>query len=159
MTTDTDTARFDLQKQAPELIAAMVRLETAIHGRGLDPALSELVKARASQINGCGYCLDMHSKDARLAGETEQRLHVLAAWREAPFYTPEERAALALCEAVTRLGDTHLPDEIVEEARSVLGDDDVVTLLFVISAINAWNRLMVGSRAVVGSYQPAASRA
>ncbi len=129
-------------------------LETYIHGAGLEPALLELVKMRASQINGCAYCLDMHTKDARAAGETEQRIYALNAWRETPFFTPRERAALEWTEAVTRLADTHVPDDVYERVRREFDESEVVALTFAAIVINSWNRLAVSFRAPAGTYQP-----
>jgi AhpD family alkylhydroperoxidase len=117
--------------------------------------LIELVKMRASQINGCAYCLDMHSKDALAQGETAQRLIGLDAWREAPYYTPRERAALAWTEALTRVGDTHAPDDVYDELKPHFTEAEIVALTFAIVAINAWNRLAIGFRAPAGTYQPA----
>jgi AhpD family alkylhydroperoxidase len=121
----------------------------------MDPKLSELVKIRASQLNGCAYCIDMHTKDARLAGETEQRLYALSAWRETPFFTDRERAALEYTEAVTRVGDTHVPDEVFARVAALFDEDEVVALTFAVVVINAWNRLAVSFRVPPGSYQPA----
>ncbi|MGE0863690.1 MAG: carboxymuconolactone decarboxylase family protein [Vicinamibacterales bacterium] len=121
----------------------------------LEPSLTELVRLRASQMNGCAYCIDMHTKDARLAGETEQRLYALSAWREAPFYTDRERAALDWTEAVTAVGDTHVPDEVHQRVKTQFSDDELVALTFVVIVINSWNRLAVSFRVPVGSYQPA----
>jgi AhpD family alkylhydroperoxidase len=112
------------------------------------------VKMRASQINGCAFCLDMHSKDARAAGETEQRLYALDAWRETPFFTDRERAALAWTEAVTRVSETHVPDEIYETVRQHFTEKELVDLTLAIVAINGWNRLAISFRSVPGSYQP-----
>src|SRR5690348_12093446 len=125
---------------------------------GLEPALVELVKLRASQINGCGYCLDMHSKDARAAGETEQRIYVLSAWREAPFYTPRERAALAWAEAVTLISEG-VTDELYESVREHFTEKELVDLTLAIVTINGWNRLAISLGADVGSYQPKAQKA
>lgn len=130
----------------------MLRLEGAVHESTLEPLLLELVKMRASQINGCAYCLDMHSKDARALGEDEQRLHVLAAWREAPFYTERERAALAWCEALTRLPATGAPDVDYEPLTDVFSEEEIAALTLAIVAINGWNRLAVGLRSPVGDY-------
>jgi AhpD family alkylhydroperoxidase len=121
----------------------------------MDPKLSELVKLRASQLNGCAYCIDMHTKDARLAGETEQRLYALSAWRETPFFTPRERAALEYTEAVTRVGDTHVPDDVYGRVSALFDEDEMVALTFAVVVINAWNRLAVSFRVPPGSYQPA----
>jgi AhpD family alkylhydroperoxidase len=121
----------------------------------MDPKLFELVKIRASQLNGCAYCIDMHTKDARLAGETEQRLYALSAWRETPFYSNRERAALEWTEAVTRVGDTHVPDEVHARVSALFDEDEMVALTFAVVVINAWNRLAVSFRVPPGSYQPA----
>ena len=121
----------------------------------MDPKLFELVKIRASQLNGCAYCLDMHTKDARLAGETEQRLYALSAWHETPFFTPRERAALEYTEAVTRVGDTHVPDDLYARVAKLFDEDEMVALTFAVVVINAWNRLAVSFRVPPGSYQPA----
>jgi len=118
--------------------------------------LFELVKIRASQINGCAYCLDMHTKEARLAGETEQRIYALNAWRETPFFSDRERAALEWTETVTRVADTHVPDEIYERVKTQFDEAEVVALTFAIVVINSWNRLAVSFRVPVGSYQPRA---
>ena len=114
--------------------------------------LLELVKLRASQINGCAYCLDMHSKDAIAIGENEQRLHVLAAWREAPFYSDRERAALAWCEAVTEIAKTGVPDDVYEEVKSIFSPEEIMELTYAIVTINSWNRLAVSMRSEVGKY-------
>jgi AhpD family alkylhydroperoxidase len=121
---------------------------------GLERPLFELVKIRASQLNGCAYCIDMHTKDARLAGETEQRIYALNAWRETPFFTDRERAALEWTEAVTRVGETHVPDEIHERVAEQFDEAELVALTFAVVVINSWNRLAVSFRAPVGSYQP-----
>lgn len=113
---------------------------------GIEPAILNLLKIRASQLNGCAFCLDMHSREARRDGETEQRLHVLAAWREAPFFSDRERAALALTEAVTWLHDGHVPDETYAAAQAVFGEEEIVHLIMATIAINAWNRLAISTR-------------
>ena len=146
--------RIDYTKTSPAALKAMLGLETYVRGSGLEPALIELVKMRVSQINGCAYCLDMHSKDARAAGESEQRLHVLAAWREAPFYSTRERAALAWAEAVTLLSSNDLPDALYDEVHAQFDDKEMVDLTLAIITINGWNRLAIGFRADVGSYEP-----
>jgi len=115
----------------------------------------ELVKIRASQINGCAFCIDMHTKDARAAGETEQRIYALDAWREAPFFTSRERAALAWTEAVTLVRQGHVPDEVFEEAKRHFTEEELANLTLAVVAINGWNRLSIAFRAVPGSYQPA----
>jgi AhpD family alkylhydroperoxidase len=133
---------------------AMLALQHQVDTSGLDHALVELVKIRASQINGCAYCIDMHTKDARAAGETEQRIYALSAWRETPFFTERERAALAWTEAVTNVSATHVPDEVHDHARTVFGEAELVALTWAVVAINAWNRVAVAFRAPVGSYAP-----
>jgi len=120
----------------------------------LEPSLLELIKVRASQINGCAYCVDMHTKDARAAGETEQRLYAVAVWEEAPFFTERERAALAWTEALTVVSQGHAPDGVYKIAREHFNEKELVDLTMAIVAINGWNRLAVGFRAVAGSYQP-----
>ena len=144
--------RVDYQAAQPAAMRAMVALEKAFHESTLEPELIELVKMRASQINGCGFCLDMHSKDARARGEEEQRLYVLPAWREAPFYSDRERAALAWCESLTRLPETGAPDADYEPLRELFSDEEIAALTYAIVAINGWNRLAVGLRAPVGDY-------
>jgi len=136
-----------------EPLKAMLALEKYVHACGLEPKLIELVKMRASQINGCAYCLDMHSKDARALGETEQRLYALNAWRETPFYGERERAALEWTEAVTLVAETHVPDEIYEQARKHFSEKELLDLTFAVVVINSWNRLAVSLRAVPGTYQ------
>jgi AhpD family alkylhydroperoxidase len=147
-------ARLDYAKTAPEGVKAMFGLEQYVRNSGLDRSLLELVKMRASQINGCAFCLDMHSKDARAAGETEQRLYALSAWRETPFFTERERAALAWTEAVTRVSESHMPDETYETVREHFTEKELVDLTLTIVAINGWNRLAISFRSVPGSYQP-----
>ena len=145
--------RMDHKTAAPDGIKAMWGLENYIHHCGLEPSLLELVKTRASQLNGCAFCLDMHAKDARAAGETEQRLYTLPAWEETPFFTDRERAALAWTEAVTRVSDTHVPDEVYELARKHFTEKELVDLTLAIVAINGWNRLAISFRAEAGTYQ------
>jgi AhpD family alkylhydroperoxidase len=132
----------------------MLNLQQEVDSSGLDRTLRELVKIRASQINGCAYCLDMHTKDARAMGETEQRIYALNAWRETPFYTDRERAALEWTETVTRVADTHVPDDVYERVREHFNESELVALTFAVVAINAWNRLATAFRAPAGSYQP-----
>ena len=136
---------------------AMYGLEVYLAKCGLEPSLLHLVKFRVSQINGCAYCLDMHSKDLRAGGETEQRLYLLGAWREAPFYTERERAALAWAEAVTLVTEGHVPDEVYEQARGQFSEEELVNLTLAVVAINGWNRLSIAFRAVPGSYRPASA--
>ncbi|HET9064555.1 MAG TPA: carboxymuconolactone decarboxylase family protein [Gemmatimonadales bacterium] len=149
------TPRIDYRKASPGAFQAMLALEAHVRQSGLEPLLLELVKTRVSQINGCAYCLDMHSKDARAAGESEQRLHLLAAWREAPCYTPRERAALAWAEAVTRLEHDNVSDVLYEDVRRQFDERALVDLTLAVIAINGWNRLAVPFRSEVGGYQPA----
>ncbi|MGH8127769.1 MAG: carboxymuconolactone decarboxylase family protein [Gammaproteobacteria bacterium] len=145
--------RFKFHTPGHSGIQAMRDLETHLHDCGLEAPLLELVKMRASQINGCAYCLDMHSKDARAAGETEQRLYVLDAWREAPLYTERERAALEWTETVTRVADTHVPDEVYEHVKQHFNEQELVNLTLAVVAINGWNRLAISSRAEAGTYK------
>ena len=135
-------------------MAAMSELERYLDECGLEPSLLDLVKLRASQINGCAYCIDMHTKDARARGESEQRLYALSAWRETPFYTERERAALAWTEALTLVTDGHAPDEIYESVRRQFTEKELTDLTLAIVAINGWNRFAIGFRAVPGTYQP-----
>jgi len=145
--------RLRFASLAPEPLRAMRGLETYLAGCGLEPTLIELVKTRVSQLNGCAFCLDMHTKDARAAGETEQRLYLLSAWRESPFYTDRERAALAWAEAVTNIaGD--VSDELYAETRRHFSEKELVDLNWAVVAINGWNRLAITFRAVPGTYQP-----
>ena len=139
-------------KSAP--VQGLRKLSHTIEASGLERSLLELVKIRASQINGCAYCLDMHTKDARALGETEQRIYALNAWRETPFFTPRERAALAWTDAVTRVADTHVPDDVYDEVRAHFSEEEWLALTFEVVVINAWNRLAISSRAVAGTYQP-----
>jgi AhpD family alkylhydroperoxidase len=146
--------RIDGAKVSPGAFRAMLGLEKFIHECGLEQSLLELVRMRVSQINGCAYCLDMHAKDARAAGETEQRLYLLDAWREAPFYTARERAALAWAESLTLVADTHVPDEVYLGTREFFSEQEMVNLTLAIVAINGWNRLSIGFRTAVGEYRP-----
>lgn len=147
------TQRMDYLKAAPDGYKAMAGLQRYVTECGLEHSLLELVKLRASQINGCAFCLDMHTKDARAMGETEQRLYLLSAWREAPFYTDRERAALAWTEAVTLVAETGVPDEVYEEARQQFSEKELMDLTWAVVVINGWNRIAVSCRAEVGSYQ------
>jgi AhpD family alkylhydroperoxidase len=148
--------RINYGNVSPEAIQAMRGLEIYVRGSGLEPALLELVRLRASQINGCAYCIDMHTKDARAAGETEQRLYGLSAWEETPFYNARERAALAWTEALTRIAETRAPDEVYNSVRQHFSEKELVDLTLAIVAINGWNRIAVGFRSVPGTYKPAA---
>jgi AhpD family alkylhydroperoxidase len=145
--------RIDPQKTSQEPIRAMYALGKYLSECGLESRLLDLVKIRASQINGCAYCLDMHTKDARAAGETEQRLYTLPAWRETPFFTERERAALAWTEAVTRIGGG-VSDELFEQTRKHFSEKEVADLTWAVVAINAWNRVAISGRAVPGTYKP-----
>jgi AhpD family alkylhydroperoxidase len=148
------STRIDYTKIAPGAFRAMFGLERYVRDSGLEPSLLHLIKMRASQINRCAYCLDMHSKDARAAGETEQRLYVLNAWREAPFYTERERAALAWTEALTLVAENHVPDEIYDEVRQHFSEKELADLSLAVVAINGWNRLSISFRSEAGTYQP-----
>jgi AhpD family alkylhydroperoxidase len=135
-------------------LTAMLSLESEIRKGGLEPKLLDMVRLRVSQINGCAYCIDMHWKDARAAGESEQRLYGLGAWEEAPYYTARERAALAWAEAVTNLGEGHVPDVVFDAAKAQFNEKELVTLTWAIAAINGWNRVAIALRAAAGEYKP-----
>ena len=153
-------SRLEAQKVSPGAYQAMLGLEMFVRkSSNLEPSLIELVKMRASQINGCAFCIDMHSKDARAEGETEQRLYALNAWRETPFFSDRERAALAWAEAVTLVAEGHVPDEVYDEARQQFSEEELVNLTMTLVTINSWNRLAIAFRAVPGTYQPAARKA
>jgi AhpD family alkylhydroperoxidase len=148
--------RLDGREAAPAAYDAMLALEGYVRKSSrLEPSLLELVRMRASQINGCAYCLDMHSKDARAIGESEQRLYALNAWRETPFFTDREQAALAWTEAVTLVSQGHVPDSVYDEVRQRFSQEELVNLTLAIATINAWNRLAISFRTVPGEYQPA----
>jgi AhpD family alkylhydroperoxidase len=150
------TPRLDVTTHLKsDLFQAMLKLSSEVEAR-VERQLFELVKIRASQMNGCAYCIDMHTKDARAAGETEQRIYALNAWRETPFFTDRERAALEWTEAVTRVADTHVPDDIYERVARHFKEAELVALTFAVVAINSWNRLAVSFRAPAGTYQPRA---
>jgi AhpD family alkylhydroperoxidase len=144
--------RIDLMHVNPGIVQSMLGLERQVRQAGFDSKLLELVRMRASQINGCAYCLDMHSKDARTNGETEQRLYGLEAWREAPYYSARERAALEWTEALTLVSETHVPDDVFERVRQQFSEDELAHLSLAIVAINGWNRLNVAARTVPGNY-------
>lgn len=148
-------SRIDYKTIAPDAFKAMYGLENYVRHCSLEHSLLELVKLRASQINGCAYCIDMHTKDARAAGETEQRLYTVGVWREAPFFSDREKAALAWAEAVTRVGESHVPDDVYAMARGQFSERELVDLTMAVIAINGWNRLAVSFRAEVGTYSPA----
>jgi len=146
--------RLSLTESSAGAYKAMLALETYVRGSGLEKPLLELVKMRASQINGCAYCLDMHSKDARAAGETEQRLYCLPAWRECPFYSDRERAALQWTEALTLIAQDHVPDSVFESVRPQFTEKELADLTLAVVAINGWNRIATSFRLPTGSYQP-----
>jgi AhpD family alkylhydroperoxidase len=146
--------RINFASVAPGALQAMRGLEAYLHDCGLEEHLIHLIKLRASQINGCAYCLDMHWKDLRALGETEQRLYSLDAWEESPFYSDRERAALEWTEAVTRIPNDHVPDEVYERVRSQFNEKELADLTLAVATINAWNRLLISGRAVPGTYQP-----
>ena len=141
-------ARLNPYQAEPNAMKALMGLENYVQDSGLEPSLIDLVKTRASQINGCAYCIHMHTRDARARGETEERLYLLDAWRESPLYTERERAALAWTEAVTLVSQTHVPDAVCEEVRSKFGEDELVKLTLLVATINAWNRIAISFRSV-----------
>jgi AhpD family alkylhydroperoxidase len=147
--------RLNYAEVGQGVLKAMFGLGAHLAKCGLEPSLLNLLYFRVSQINGCAYCLDMHAKDLRAAGETEQRLYLLDAWRESPFYTERERAALAWAESVTLVTEGHVPDEVYEQARAQFGEEELVNLTLAVVTINGWNRLNIAFRVVPGSYQPA----
>ena len=147
-------ARMDFRKASPQGAQAMGELHTFVHKCGLEHSLLELVKLRASQINGCAYCIDMHTKELRADGEDEQRLYLLDAWRESPFYSARERAALAWTEALTLVAENHVPDDLYTATRKEFSENELVDLTYAIATINAWNRLSIAMRAVPGEYRP-----
>ena len=140
--------RMNFYQAAPDTIKALNALETHIQSTGLEKSLIELVKIRASEINGCAFCINMHTEDARKRGETEQRIYLLNAWRESPLYSDRERAALAWTESVTLISATHAPDEVYEQVRAQFSEEETVNLTMLIATINAWNRLAIAFRAV-----------
>jgi AhpD family alkylhydroperoxidase len=140
--------RLNAYKVAPDTMNALGALETHVQGSGLEKSLVELVKTRASQINGCAFCINMHTQDARKQGETEQRLYLLNAWRESPVYTDRERAALAWTEAVTLIAETHVPDDVYNEVRSQFSEEETVKLTMLVATINAWNRVSISFRSL-----------
>jgi AhpD family alkylhydroperoxidase len=146
--------RLNYAEIAPEALTGMFELEKYLRSSGLERPLYELVKIRASQMNGCAYCIDMHTKDARKAGETEQRIYALSAWRETPFYTERERAALAWTEALTLIAENDVPDALYETTCEYFSEKEMIALTMAVVAINGWNRLAVSFRKVPGSYNP-----
>ena len=145
--------RIDYPKVAPAAFKAMLGLEAVVASSFIERPLRYLIKLRASQINGCAFCIDMHWKDARADGETEQRLYGLSAWEESPYYTDRERAALRWTEALTNISDGHASDAVYDSVRSHFSEKEIVDLTFCITAINAWNRIAISMRAVPGSYK------
>jgi len=152
-------ARLDYTKYAHEPLRSLYAIERYVHESGIDIKLLHMLKLRASQINGCAYCIDMHWKDARAAGETEQRLYGLNAWRESPYYNEKERAALEWAESVTLVSETHVPDEVYERVRAQYSEKEIVDLTLAVGMINLWNRIAISMRAVPGLYQPKQSTA
>jgi len=148
------SARLNYAKANPAVLRAMYQLEQTVKNSGLESSLIELVKLRASQINQCAYCIDMHTKDARAAGETEQRLYLLSAWREAPFYSERERAALEWTESLTLIANNQVPDEIYERVAPHFTEEELVNLTLAVVAINGWNRFAISFRSEPGTYQP-----
>jgi AhpD family alkylhydroperoxidase len=147
--------RINYFKVGSGAIEAMLGVEKYLNQCGLDSKLLNLIRLRTSQINGCAYCIDMHWKDLRVAGETEQRLYGLDAWEESPYYSDRERAALAWTEAVTNIQEGHVPDSVYEEVKKSFSEKDLADLTLAVTAINSWNRLSIAARTVPGTYQPA----
>ena len=147
--------RIDYTKYSPNALHAMFSMEKHLKSSTIEEKLLHLIKLRASQINGCAYCIDMHSIDARAIGDTEQRLYALNAWRETPFFSPRERAALAWTESLTPVSQNHVPDELYEATRKEFSENEIVDLTYAVATINAWNRLAIATRAVPGQYHPA----
>ena len=152
-------ARMDFRKASPQAAKAIGELHAFVHRCGLEHTLLELVKLRASQINGCAHCIDMHTKELRAGGESEQRLYLLNAWRESPFYSDRERAALAWTEALTLVTDGHVPDDVYETTRTQFSEEELVNLTMAVVAINGANRLNIAFRTVPGGYRPATRQA
>jgi AhpD family alkylhydroperoxidase len=150
--------RINYAKVAPGIYEAMMSFSNYLRKSGLDETLVNLISLRASQINGCAYCLDMHWKDLRAAGETEQRLYGLDAWRESPYYSDRERAALAWTESITNIAEGHVPDDVFQESQEYFSEKELADLSLAATAINAWNRLNIAARTVPGTYQPAKAR-
>src|SRR5215211_8384646 len=151
--------RINAFEKSPGALKALFGLNAYLAKSTIEKSLLHLIEFRVSQINGCAYCLDMHSKDLRATGETEQRLYLLDAWRESPFYTERERAALAWAEAVTLVTEGHVPDEVYEQARAEFNEEELVNLTLAVVAINGWNRLSIAFRVTPGSYQPSSHAA
>jgi AhpD family alkylhydroperoxidase len=140
--------RLNAYQAAPAVMKAMMALESQVGANGLEPALMELVKIRASQINGCAFCLHMHTRDARAKGEKEERIYLLDAWRESPLFSARERAAFAWTEAVTLVSQTHVPDEVYQQARAEFSEEELVKLTLLVTTINAWNRFAISFRSI-----------
>lgn len=151
--------RINAYEKGQGAIKAMMNLEIYLAKSSIEKNLLHLIKYRVSQINGCAYCLDMHSKDLRAAGETEQRLFVLDAWREAPFYSDRERAALLWAESLTKITEGHVPDEVFKEVRREFSEEELIDLTLAVTTINSWNRISIAFRTEAGTYQPASSAA
>lgn len=151
--------RIDYRRTAPEGLKPLLAMEKYLNESGLEPSLMQLVKMRASMINGCAYCIDMHSKDARAEGETEQRLYALSAWHESPFYTDRERAALEWTDALTLVSVDHVPDAVYERVKTQFNEKELTDLTYAVMAINSWNRLAIALRPEVGRYHPAVKAA
>ena len=146
--------RIDYRNVRPDALKALAGAQRTVEASGLEPALLELVKIRSSQLNGCAFCLDMHTKDARAMGETEQRLYLVPAWREAPVYSDRERAALAWCEAVTLVSESGVPDDVYAFVAEHFSEGEIVDLTLAVIAINGWNRMAIAMRSPVGNYEP-----
>ena len=147
-------ARLDYTKFGHEPLRSLYAIERYLHDSGIDSKLLHMIKLRASEINGCAYCIDMHWKDAIAAGESEQRLYGLNAWRESPYYTDRERAALEWAESLTMVSETHVPDEVYQRVRAHYSEKEMVDLTIAVGMINMWNRIAISFRAVPGLYQP-----
>lgn len=148
-------SRMNYEETGKGILQAMYGLERYIRACGIEERLVYMIKVRASQMNGCAYCIDMHWKDARAVGENEQRLYGLDAWRESPFYSDRERAALEWTEAITFISSSHVPDELYEEVRKHFTEKELADLTFIVATINTWNRLVIPARVVPGTYEPA----
>lgn len=159
MSAESIEPRIDYRSVAPEAMRALAAVERYARASSLEPSLLELVRLRASMINGCAYCVDMHTKDARAAGESEQRLYAVSVWPEAPFFTARERAALGWTDAVTQLSVDHVPDAVYRATREQFNEKELVDLTMAIIAINSWNRLAVSFRTLAGTYEPAKGHA
>jgi len=146
--------RIDYWNKTPDVLKGMLNLEKTVKQSGVESSLIELVKLRASQINGCAYCIDMHTKDARMAGETEQRLYALSAWKETDFYSERERAALTWTETLTNISQEHIDDELYQSVSRLFSEEEMIYLTLAIVTINGWNRLAIGFGTVPGSYKP-----